>query len=155
MYLNRVFYQLDMKLVAMDTFFRTLWELKSYHTHKQYVSHTKELIFLIKTKVSSNLPGFTAVTGVPARVNVKRQHSLSDLHFIPMLEYIRVTLSFGLKGKKIIKQTSKSYIWLFILWLLYIMSDYNQKYWDGSQWDRQTYAYIPISKTWGWYIIFY
>lgn len=71
MYLNRVLYQLDMKLVATDRFFRTLCELKSYHTHKQYVSHTKKFIFLIKTKVSSNLPWFTAITGITARVNMK------------------------------------------------------------------------------------
>lgn len=35
------------------------------------------------------------------------------------------------------------------------MSDYNKKFWDGSQWDRQTYAYTPISTTWGWYVIYY
>lgn len=120
MYLNTVLYQLDMKLVANIYIIRTLqWSKeKSFHAHMwQYISHTKRLIFLIKTKVSSNLPWFTAITGLTARVDVEGQHSLSNFHFISMLKYIGVTFSFRLKGKKL-QNRNPGRLYMIILCLL-------------------------------------
>jgi hypothetical protein len=59
-------------------------------------------------EVSSNLPWFTAIAGVTARVNVKGQHSLSDFYFISMLKYVRITFSFWLEEKNFMKQKSRT-----------------------------------------------
>lgn len=62
--------------------------------------------------MSSDLPWFTAITGLTARVNVKRQHSLPNFHFIAVFKDVRVTLSFGLDEKFSMKQKYKVVMWL-------------------------------------------
>lgn len=60
------------------------------------------LVSLVFAEVSHDLSRFTAVTGVCPRMDVEGQNSLSHLHFIPMGQRARVTLSIGLMGGKTI-----------------------------------------------------
>lgn len=75
-------------------------------------SHTQRLISFIKAKVSSDLPRFTAIASLTARVNVKRQHSLPDFYFITVFKDVRIAFSFWLDEKFLMKEKYKIVTWL-------------------------------------------
>lgn len=70
-------------------------------------SRTQRLILPIKAEVSPDLPRFTAIARLTARVNVERQHSLPNLYFISVLKDVRITFSFWLDEKILMNQKYK------------------------------------------------
>jgi hypothetical protein len=67
--------------------------------HTLGASHTQRLVLSIEAEVSSDLPRLTAIARLTARVNVKRQHSLPNFHFVAVFEDVRITFSFWLDEK--------------------------------------------------------
>lgn len=62
--------------------------------------------------MSSDLPRFTAIASLTARVNVKRQHSLPDFYFITVFKDVRIAFSFWLDEKFLMKEKYKIVTWL-------------------------------------------